>query len=162
MSGQGEEMTLTRIFPIVALVMSAAAVQATGHFPHKRGEIGDWWWKDVQGFYSAHTNGASVPGEHFNVFCNDPDSLGGVRLQISVRGDQVGDHRMTLSFDNGRSIDVIATYGGVSASSAAGRAIIADIMTQLRTAGSVIAVTNGAPPARFSLRGSSGALKPCP
>lgn len=151
----------TRIL-IVAAITFATQLAATGHFEHESGQSGDWRWTDVQGMYSTHTNGERIPGEHFNVFCNDPDSLGGIRFQISVQGDQIGNHRMTLAFDDGTSIDVIGYYGSVSAEEAIGKSIIANVMANLRDAGSVTVTKVGAPPARFSLRGSSAVLARCP
>lgn len=153
---------MSRFLLGIFLAIIGAAVHATGHYPHTRGQVGDWWWKDVQGYYTAHTNGPNRPDDHFNVFCSDPNSLGGIRLQIGVQGTQAGDHRMTLAFDNGKKIDVIASYGSVSAKSAAGRRIIADIMSQLRSAGSLVVTKAGSPPTQFSLRGSSDVLKRCP
>ena len=152
---------LLSITAIAALIVSSPA-SATGHFPHESGKVGDWFWKDVEGFYTAHVLGQRRPGEMFVVFCNDPNSRGSVAFRAGVKASQVGEERLSLRFENGTSIDVIADYGRVSAKTSTGQQIIGNVMRQLRSAGRVEVIQAGAPIARYSLKGSTAALKRCP
>ncbi len=146
---------------LLATPIIASQALATGHFSHESGSSGDWTWKDVQGMYSALTNGKTPVKEYLVVFCTDPDSRGGISLTVGLNGDQVGDHRATFRFSSGASIDVIANYGNVTAKSAKGQEIIGSILSELRSGDSVKVVQKGLPVAEFSLRGSSAVLKRC-
>ncbi len=150
----------TYLLWILPLVFGAGTAIATGHFPHESGNSGAWYWKDVSGYYSAHTKGRSSE-EHLNVFCNGPEA-GGVAIGVSVPTSQVGNRRLTFEFDTGRKIDVIANYGKVTSSESAGARIIRDVIANLRSANSVVVTQQDAPPAVFSLRGSSHVLERCP